>query len=328
MGAGTKVSGAHRSSHASDASDEPWPRARDHAADGSPAVKTLEIVVVLGALSGVIYALMGLGLVVLYRTTNIVNFAQGDIAAAGLYVGIALLDGGWPYWVAVVVVILIGALASGALGGIFRWKWFRERDPVELVVVTVGISLVIQGIETSATGGNEYAFPSMDSHTVARIASVTISGADLVSVGAVVAIFLAIGWLYRFTSVGKAMRAIAENPGEASALGLRVGALKMASWCAAGALAAVAGLFVAPVYSLTSTSVDVLLIYGFAVVVVGGFESALGAAIVGLAVGMLQSVVGVYLSSTDVLPILVGGMLVALLIAPNGVLARRHVERV
>lgn len=291
-------------------------------------MKTLEIVVVLGALSGVIYALMGLGLVVLYRTTNIVNFAQGDIAAAGLYVGIALLDGGWPYWIAALVVVAFGGLASAVLGGVFRWKWFREREPIELVVVTVGISLIIQGIETSTTAGNVYAFPAMDSHIVTKIASVTISGADVISVVAVVVIFLAIGWFYGYTSAGKAMRAIAENSGEASALGLRVGALKTVSWCAAGALAAIAGLFIAPVYSLTSTSIDVLLIYGFAVVVVGGFESALGAAIVGLAVGMLQSVIGVYLSSTYVLPVLVGGMVIALLIAPNGVLARRHVERV
>jgi len=291
-------------------------------------MKTLEIVVILGVFSGVIYALMGLGLVILYRTTNLVNFAQADIATAGLFVGISLLDSRWPYWIVVIVVIFVGAMLSGALGGLFRWKWFSDRDPVELVVVTVGVSLIIQGIESNLTAGRPYTFPSMDQHTVGSVASVTISGTDLISVGAVVAIFLLIGALYKFTSIGKAMRAIAENAGEASALGLRVRDITTISWCVSGALAAIAGLFVAPVYSLTTSSIDVLLIYGFAVVVVGGFESAAGAAAVGLGVGVLQSIIGVYVSSTFVLPILVGGMVIALLIAPNGLLAKRRVERV
>jgi len=291
-------------------------------------MKTIEIVVVLGLLSGVIYSLFGLGLVILYRTTNVVNFAQGDLATVGLYLGILLVDDKSPYWLTATVVILAGGVLSGVLGLLFRWHWFSRRTPVELVVATVGISLLIQGIEATVTAGNEYGFPSAGSATVFRLASVDISGADIASVGIVIILFALVGCVYHFTSFGKSMRAIAENEDEARGLGMRVGLMKNVSWFAAGLLAAVAALFAAPIYQVTNTSIDVLVIYGFAVVVVGGFESATGAAMVGIMVGMIQSIIGVYLSSTDVLPVIVGGMVIALLVAPKGILVRRQMERV
>ncbi|MHB8220200.1 MAG: branched-chain amino acid ABC transporter permease [Acidimicrobiales bacterium] len=291
-------------------------------------MKLLAESVVLGLVLGFTYAFTGAGMVVLYRTTKVVNFAMGDVATAGLFVGVLCREWGLDYGATAVVVIVTAGLISTVMGLVLTARRVRNRRDIDLVIATIGAALLIQGIEASTAGGTTRVFPAVDPSGWFQVAGVTVTGSDVITVLTCVVVFAAMWLFFRHSNRGIAMLAISERPATASLLGVPVRQLQLGSWALSGCLAGLAGLAVAPLYSLDPTSIDVLVIYGFAAVVAGGFDSLLGAVVCGIAIGILQNLVQAYLSTNLVLAAVWVFLVAVLLWRPQGLLGTRMVSRV
>lgn len=285
-------------------------------------------VLITGIVIGAIYAITGAGLVVIYRATGVINFAHGDIAVVGLFCAYGVLQIHWPYAVAAIIAIAVSALLAAGLGLVVGSKIFQRRAVLDLIVLTISAGLILQGLEGVVVGQRVRSFPAVASSNVGKIGSVNISLANVIVVSVCLLIFISLYLFFDRTRTGASMRALNENATATRQLGVPVTRLRVMAWTIAGALAGVAGLFVAPIYSLQPSSIDVLVIYGFAVVVAGGFESVVGALICGILVGILQNTVSVLTSSKLVLIAIALFMLVVLTIRPTGLLGRRPVVRV
>jgi branched-chain amino acid transport system permease protein len=283
--------------------------------------------VILGVTLGLVYALAGVGLVVIYRTSGYVSFAQGDIAAVALYVGWAAYHGGLPYPLTALLVIGVGALLGGLVGGVIIVPLERFGH-LTAALATIGVGLTIQGLENVAIDPEPRAFPSAGARAGLTIGPVTLSVADVTACVVSVILFVGLALFFRNSRTGMAMRAANDNPAAAVHVGLPGTRLKNLSWVLAGALAGVCGLFVAPFFSLSPTSVSAILVFGFATVVLGGFESVLGALVAGVIIGVTSNLLAAYLDPGLVTFGIYVLLLVMLLIRPYGLLGRRPLVRV
>lgn len=285
-------------------------------------------VLITGVVMGAIYAITGAGLVVIYRTTGVINFAHGDVAAVGLFCAYGALQLGLPYALAAIVAIAASAVLAALLGAIIGSGVFRRRPVLDLIVLTISAGLILQGLEGIVVGQSVHTFPAVATAGLTQLGGVSIRLNDVIVVAVCVVVFCGLYLFFERTRTGASMRALNENAEATRLLGVPVTRLRTLAWIVAGALAGIAGLFVAPIYSLQPTSMEVLVVYGFAVVVAGGFESVIGALVCGILVGILQNAVAVFASSKLVLIAVAVFMLVVLAIRPTGLLGRRPVVRV
>lgn len=283
--------------------------------------------IVLGVSTGLVYALAGVGLVVIYRTSGYVSFAQGDIAAVALYTGLALHTAGWRYaWVALSVVV-VGAILGGIIGAGIVVPLERY-GPISAALATVAVGLIIQGLELIFVGGEPRAFPSIGEQTVATVGGVGVTASDVFAIVVAGLLFSAMGLAFRYTKTGMAVRAANDNPQAAEHVGIAQRRLKVLSWVVAGGLAGVCGLFIAPAFTLTPTSVNAIIVFGFLTVVVGGFESVLGTVIAGITLGVVGNLVAAYVDSQLVTTGVYVLLVAVLIFRPYGLFGRRPLVRV
>jgi branched-chain amino acid transport system permease protein len=283
--------------------------------------------VVTGVTFGLIYALAGVGLVTIFRTSGYVSFAQGDIAAVALYVGIAAYNADLPYPLMALLVIGVAGLIGGLIGGLVVIPLERH-GLLTAALATIGVGLTIQGIENVTINPEPRAFPSAGQQGAFDVGPVTLSVADVTAAVVSIGLFAALALFFRLSRTGTAMRAANDNSEAARHIGLSAYRLKGLSWVLGGALAGVCGLFVAPAYSLSPSSVNALLVFGFATVVLGGFDSVLGALLSGLIIGISTNLIAAYVAPGAVnfgMYLLLLGML---LVRPYGLLGQRPLERV
>jgi branched-chain amino acid transport system permease protein len=286
--------------------------------------------VVLGLESGSIYASLALALVLVYRATGVVNFAQGEMAMFTTYIASSLLDHGLSYWEA-----FFATLAIGFLGGLALERTLIrpvERAPqLTIVVVTVGLLVAINGAAAWIWGTELKFFPSMFPSHTAMIGGVAIPLDALEITGVTLAVVLAMFCLFNYTKLGLALRASATEPDVSRLLGVRVGWMLAIGWGLAALLGAVAGLLAAPIVFLTPNMMQGILLYAFAAAVLGGIDSPVGAVVGGLSIG-----VGINLLSTYVhaitpelqLPVALGILLLVLVVRPSGLFGEATVQRV
>ncbi len=285
-------------------------------------------VLVLGAITGLVYALSGAGLVVIYRSSGVINFAHGDIAAVGLYAAYALSAANVPYWLLALCTVGVSALLGLVIGGLLSLPFTKRWSVLEIGLATIALSFIIEGAITQFIGGEAKSFPSFSTQVVSNIAGVQITATDVLTLGVGLLAFFCLGAWFRWSRAGIAMRAVSENGEAASWLGVRTRPLRLISWTIAGSLAGLAGLFVAPLYTLSPTSLGTVVLFGFAAVVTGGFESILGALAAGLAIGIATNLTATYLSVSLITPVMFLLMLLTLVLRPNGVFGGRVLERV
>ncbi|MET7394120.1 branched-chain amino acid ABC transporter permease [Dactylosporangium sp. NPDC005572] len=290
-------------------------------------MELLQTGIVLGLATGLIFATASVGLVVIFRTSGYLSFAQGDIAAVSLYVGLAGYHAGLPYPAVALIVVASGAVLAGLIGAFVVGPLERRGETVG-ALATVGVGLTIQGIENVVVGTQARPFPSLGTERLFTLGAVDVSPAELGSLIVAVVLFTALGVWFQRSRSGMAMRAANDNPMAARHVGIPAIRLKILSWVLAGALAGVAGLFVAPTYTLTPSSVNTILVFGFCTVVVGGFESILGALIAGVGIGIASNLVAIYLHPQLVSSSIYGLLLLVLLFRPYGLLGRRPLVRV
>ena len=292
--------------------------------------------VVAGLASGGIYAALALALVLIHRSTGVINFAQGEMATLCTYIAWTLtVNHGWSYWPAFVVTLLF-SFAFGVTTHRLVIRPVERGDVLRIVIVTIGLLIAINGFVTWEWSGEQRQLKSPFPSDTFDVGGVTISVQDVGTIGVTLGIVVALWALFRFTKIGLALRASAVNPLEARLVGVRVTWMLALGWGLAAVLGAVAGMLTAPSVGLDPQMMAPILIYAFAAAVLGGIDSPLGAVVGGLSLGVLLNVVS-YLSRYDALdwfteelrlPLALGIILVVLLLRPSGVFGRPQVTRV
>lgn len=286
--------------------------------------------VVSGLATGGIYGSLALALVMIYQATDVVNFAQGEMAMFSTYLAWTMLNAGLPYWAA-----FAATLAIAFLGGILVERLVIrpvETAPVlTIVIVCIGLLVIFNSLAGWIYSYVIQPFPSPFPKEPIRIGHVVFGPHDLGAIG-VTLVLLALVWLFfRFTSLGLAMRAAAHNPVSARLVGIRVGWMLALGWGLAALIGSVAGMMVAPVIFLEPNMMAGILIYAFASATLGGFTSPGGAVLGGFLVGVIENLAGTYISFIGTslkLTVALALIIIVLLVRPSGLLGRAVVQRV
>jgi len=280
-----------------------------------------------GFVNGCIYAMLALALVMIYRATNHVNFAQGEMAMFSTYIAWSLMQAGFSYWVAACGAIAFGFVA-GAL--VERVALRPLHDAPVLAVVTVFVALMI--IVQSAAGilfGHESHGIDSPFDQWAGVGQGLLSGHGLGTVAVTLVVLAAMSAFFKFTRLGLAMRAAALSPLSSSLSGVNVSRVLLLGWGVAGAIGAVAGLLAAPAVFLSPHMMSGIMIYGFAAAVVGGVDSPVGAVIGGLLLGIGENLLGAYVTGNELkLTFALIVMFAILVVRPHGLLGGRSIQRV
>jgi branched-chain amino acid transport system permease protein len=283
-----------------------------------------------GLAAGAIYASLALALVLIYQTTNVVNFAQGEMATFTTYVAWMLMHHGLPYWPAFVVTLLI-AFSGGVAVERVLIRPVEHRPELVIVILTIAMLIALNGLTGWIWGPEVKAFESPFPNRSWIAGGVAISIRDIgtfcVCLGVVVLLWL----FFRFTTLGLAMRAVAFNPDASRLMGVRVGWMLALGWGFAAVLGAIAGMMAAPTVFLDPDMMIVVLIYAFAAAVLGGIDSPVGAVVGGLLLGVVINLLGAYVDFVGQelrLPTALAVLLVVLIIRPAGLFGRVVVRRV
>jgi branched-chain amino acid transport system permease protein len=283
-----------------------------------------------GLAAGAIYASLALALVLIYQTTNVVNFAQGEMATFTTYIAWTLMHRGVPYWPAFVLTLLI-AFSGGVAVERVLIRPLEHRPELVIVIFTIGMLIALNGLTGWIWGPEVKLFDSPFPNRSLILGDVAISIRDIgtfcVCLGTVVALWL----FFRFTTLGLAMRAVAFNPDASRLMGVRVGWMLALGWGFAATLGAIAGMMAAPSVFLDPDMMLVVLIYGFAAAVLGGIDSPVGAVVGGLLLGVAINLLGAYVDFVGQelrLPTALAVLLVVLIVRPTGLFGRVLVHRV
>jgi branched-chain amino acid transport system permease protein len=286
-------------------------------------------VVIDGWATGSLYAALGIAVVLIYRSTGIVNFAQGEFAMFSTFMAWGLLQAGFPLGLA-----LLTTLALSFVGGMLIERVLIR--PVEggevltLVILTLGLYILVNSAAGWIWGFGNRSFPSLFGDGSVDLAGVSIPVESLGIVGVLIALVGGLYLVFRRTKVGLAMRAVAMNPDSSRLVGISVGRTLMVGWGIAALVGALAGALIAPRLFLDVNFMGSVLIYAFAAATLGGFDSPIGAVLGGWIIGIAESLAGTYVdfigSDLKILvPLL--AILLVLLFRPTGLFGSAEVAR-
>ena len=286
-----------------------------------------------GVARGSIYSLLALALVVVFRGTGSLNFAQGEMALFTTYLASTVALSGLPVWSSILVAILVGFVIGAVIERILIQP-MEQRSSFSVVVVSIGLFLLFNGADQFFWGPDARSFPSLfpdDPDDFFRLAGAPVrwERAGLFAVLLIVAGGL---WLlFNRTKLGLAMRATAANTESARLVGIRVGRVRMFSWGLAAAIGAVCGALLAPTAGLGLSMMFGTLIYASAAAILGGLDSPVGAVVAGLSIGILEALLIGYVEPVGgdfTLTVALGLILVVLILRPQVLFGTEKVERV
>ena len=279
-----------------------------------------------GLANGGIYACVALALVMIYQATHLVNFAQGEMAMFSTYIAWALINAGLPYWVAFFLAVAI-SFAGGLLIERVIVRPVEKSSALSVIIVLIGLlvifnslagwifSYTIKSFPSPFPENAQYNLPYLSWHEFGMI---------MVTLAVLALVFL----FFRYTPLGLAMRAAAQNPVSSRLVGIRVGWMLAFGWGLAAAIGAIAGMMAAPIVYLDPNMMMGILLYGFAAALLGGIDNPWGAALGGFIVGPLENIAGAYVVGTELkltvaLVIIIG----VLVLRPAGLFGRVIVSR-
>jgi len=282
-----------------------------------------------GISSGAVYASVALALVLIWRSTRIVNFAQGGMLMFTTFIAYAVIQGTGSYWLAFFVALISGFVLGGVVERVLI-RHVEDAPPLNAVIVTLGLLIFIEAVAGMIWGGQLRSFPPAFSIRGFAVGGTRYAFApnDAFTVIAVFGVALALAVVFRSTSLGLRMRASAFAPEVARLLGVRVGALLTLGWALAAVAGSLAGLLVAPSIFVGPNQFDGILIFGFVAAVIGGLDSPLGAVIGGIGLGLILSYVSGYDSSSSVNLAALIVLMAVLMIRPSGIFSTTSVRRV
>ncbi len=283
--------------------------------------------VLAGLTTGSIYASVALALVMIHQATHLLNFAQGEMAMFSTYIAWALINAGVPYWAAFLLTIAF-AFALGAAIQRLILQPIRSNSVMPLVSVFIGLLFILNSVAGWIFTYTIKVFPSPFPKEP-PFGQHYVSAHELGATGVTLAVLVALWAFFRFTSLGLAMRAVAQNPTSSRLVGIRVGRMLALGWGLAAAIGAIAGMMVAPTVYLDPNMMSGILLYAFAAALIGGIDSPGGAVLGGFLVGVLENVLGAYVVGNE-LKLVVALVLIVgvLLVKPSGLFGSVQVTRV
>jgi len=282
-----------------------------------------------GIVFGMVYAAIALSLVLIWRGTRLLNFAQGGMAMLTTYVAIEVIYKTHSYWAGFVVALVAG-LVLGAICELTVVRPTTGKPELNAVIVTIGLLIFIEGLAGILFGGQYRSFPAAFSITGIKVGGtpIGVSPFDVFVAAAVLVTTLALAVVFRYTSAGLRMRAAAFNPTIARLSGIRVARVLTVGWALAGLLGALAGVLVSPSTFLYPNSMDTIFVFGFTAAVIGGLDSPVGAVVGGLLLGVALSYAGGYLGSNVTVLFALGILVAVLMVRPDGLFAGARMRRV
>ena len=285
----------------------------------------------IGLGNGAIYAMLALGLVVIYRATGLLNFAQGELAMFATFVVWTVNQHGVPLFPA----MLVGVVAGFVIGAIVHQVVVRpfgdpHEKPLTVVIVTIGLFLGINALAQLIWGTGTKSLDPLFGSGQIQVFGVGVAWQKIGALAVLAVEALIFYLIFQHSKLGLAMRAVASNPESAGLVGVPVTRMLMIGWGLAAAIGAVAGTFTAPDRGMDSNLMLLVLIYALAAVTLGGFDSLVGAVVGGLIVGVVTEVIRPYVdfvNKSPLLPVFVLILLV-LLVRPQGLFGSQEVTRV
>jgi len=285
--------------------------------------------VISGLAQGCIYGLIALGFVLIYKATETVNFAQGELLMIGGFAGLfAATTLGFPYWA--VILVAMGVTATiGFLNERIILRPILGQSAVAIVMVTIGFGYMARGLVTMipVIGTDTHTLPVPFRGEVFRFAGLVISAEHIVIIAVTILLCGALAALFRYTKIGIAMQAMSQNQLAAYYMGIPVKRLSSLIWAISAAVAAIAGILLAPL-TFIHANMGFIGIKAFPAAVIGGFTSLPGAIVGGLIIGVVESLAGFYLMEgfKDAAPFMV--VLAMLVLKPNGLFGERLAKKV
>ncbi len=280
-----------------------------------------------GLATGGIYASVALALVMIHQATHLLNFAQGEMAMFSTYIAWALINAGVPYWAAFALTLGFSFVVGAAVQHVVVGK-VRGPSVLPVVVVFIGLLVIFNSLAGWIFTYTIKSFPS-PFPAAPPFGQRYVSSHELGALAVTLVVLALLFAFFRFTSLGLAMRAAAQNPASSRLVGIRVNRMLALGWGLAAAIGAVAGMMVAPIVYLDPNMMAGILLYAFAAALVGGIDSPGGAVVGGLLVGVLENVLGAYVIGNElklsVALVLIVGVLV---VRPSGLFGRVQVTRV
>jgi branched-chain amino acid transport system permease protein len=287
--------------------------------------------VVSGLATGGIYGALALALVMIYQATDVVNYAQGEMAMFSTYLAWTMLNAGVPYWGAFFATLAI-ALVGGIVIERVVIRPVEDAPVLTIVIVCIGLLVILNSVAGWIYSYIQKPFPSPFPERpihLGGVGGVVFGAHDLGAIGVTLVVLILLYVFFRYTPLGLAMRAAAQNPVSSRLCGIRVGWMLALGWGLAAMVGAVAGMMVAPVVFLDPNMMSGILIYAFASATLGGFTSPGGAVLGGLIVGVAENLVGTYVKFIGTeLKLTVALAIIVLLVKPSGLFGRVAVRRV
>jgi branched-chain amino acid transport system permease protein len=293
-------------------------------------VETFLQQIVSGLATGGIYGSLALALVMIYQATDVVNFAQGEMAMFSTYVAWTMINAGVPYWLAFVATLALSFAAGLAIERIVI-RPVEQAPVLAIVIVCVGLLVILNSLAGWIYSYIQKPFPSPFPDRPIHVGGVVFGAHDVGAISVTLVVLVLLYLFFRYTSLGLAMRAAAQNPASSRLVGIRVGWMLGLGWGLAALVGAVAGMMVAPIVFLDPNMMSGILIYGFASATLGGFTSPGGAVLGGFLVGVTENLVGTYvkaIGSELKLTVALALILVVLVFKPSGLFGRPLVRRV
>jgi len=282
--------------------------------------------VLSGLASGGIYASVALALVMIYQATHLVNFAQGELAMFATYLAWALLQAGVPYWGAFCITV-VGAFVGGVLIERIVIRPVENAPILAVVIVFIALLVIFNSLAgwifTYTIKPFPSPFPAQPLFGNSYVSSHEL-GSTAITLGVLLLLFV----FFRYTPLGLAMRAAAQNPESSRLVGIRVGWMLALGWGLAAAIGAIAGMMVAPTVFLEPNMMGGILLYAFAGALLGGIDSPGGAVLGGFIVGVLENIVGAYIGTELKLTVALVVIVGVLVVRPSGLFGKVHVTRV
>jgi branched-chain amino acid transport system permease protein len=278
--------------------------------------------------SGAIYALMALALVLVWRSTRVVNFAQAGQAVLTTYIGYEVIQRTGSYWIALVAAIISGAIIGAFIDRFFMRPIFKRvtSGPIVLiapVVATLGLLGIIEAIIGVVWGLNNQSIEPPVSNAGLNVNGTVIAFSlfNAFVLGSVAIAMILLTLLFQKTNIGLALRASAYSPEISKLSGIKVDAVRTLGWAISGAAGGLAGMLYVPSTYLFPNAMDILLVFGFIAAVIGGLESMVGAVAGAMVLGFAINFVTTYVSTTLVFPTAFVVLILVLLVRPSGLFA-------
>lgn len=279
-----------------------------------------------GLATGGIYASLALALVMIYQATHLVNFAQGEMAMFSTYIAWSLINAGMPYWAAFFVTIAV-AFAGGVAIERLIVRPVENSSSLAVVIVFIGMLVILNSLAGWIYSYTIKSFPSPFPEQP-LFGNSYVSSHEIGSLAITLFVLALLYVFFRFTPLGLAMRAAAQNPESSRLVGIRVGWMLALGWGLASAIGAIAGMMVAPIVFLEPNMMSGVLLYAFAGALLGGIDSPGGAVLGGLIVGVLENVIGTYLGTEIKLTVALVLIVSVLVVRPQGLFGSVQVKRV